>query len=322
MAFFFNDYSSSGLNDISFLGLPFDPSVKHSTSCPSLSTSNSSPLRTNTNNSSNTINTDDTMSDSNKSNSGGGFGSRIPRINFGFRKQAKNVPASSSATSVPAGSGGNSNWSERSTPEGCEDSPPVTTRGGGGVTAGGTKPVAAATSSSSPRSSNNSSPNVGRSKSLRLPRGSTYVAKFSTQTAATRTGAAPHSKMDNVRDEAEDFYPDDLVDTGSQQFDDFNDLSQPRPYSMSKTAQSGLIRSGSGRPRSNTLAAPSSNPSSRESSPGGLTMSTGSSGGGGGTAANGPRELERMKFGFGGGGYGGGSLSQSDALDDYQVHMQ
>ena len=139
----------------------------------------------------------------------------------------------------------------------------------------------------------------------------------------------PHSKMDNVRDEAEDFYPDDLVDTGSQQFDDFDDLSQPRPYSMSKTAQSGLVRSGSGRPRSNTLAAPSSNPSSRESSPGGLTMSAGSSGGssgggggGGGTAANGPRELERMKFGFGGGGgYGGSSLSQSDALDDYQVHI-
>ena len=298
MAFFFNNNSSSGLNDISFLDLPFDPSVRHSTSCPSLS---SSPLHTNTNNSSNT-NTD-TMSDSNKtkatSNGGGGFGSRIPKINFGFRKQTKNV-TTSSVTSVP-GNGENISWSERSTPEGCEGNPPVTRSG---VTGGGTKPAA-----SSPSSSNNSSPIVGRSKSLRLPR-STYVAKYSTQTAAITTTAV-HSKVDSIRDEAEDFYPDDLVDTGSQ-FDDF-DLSQPR-HCSSKTGQTGLIKSG-GRARSYTLAAPSSNSSSRESSPGGLTMSAGSSGS---STANGPRELERTKFGF----YGGGSLSQSDTVDDYQVYTR
>lgn len=114
--------------------------------------------------------------------------------------------------------------------------------------------------------------------------------------------------MGSIHDEAEDFYPDDLVDTGSQ-FDDF-DLSQPRQYS-SKTGQTGLVKSGM-RPRSSTLAARSSNSSSRESSPGGLTMSAGSSSS---STANGPRELEKAKFGF----YGGGSLSQSDTVDDYQV---
>ena len=137
------------------------------------------------------------------------------------------------------------------------------------------------------------------------------MAKYSAQTTTS------HSKVhvDNVRDEAEDFYPDDIADIGSQQLDDF-DLSQPHHYS-SKTGQTGLARSG-GRPRSRTLAATSSNPSSRESSPGGLTMSTGSSGSDGGKAAvNRPRELERTKFGF----YGEGSLSQSDALDDYQVRV-
>jgi hypothetical protein len=143
------------------------------------------------------------------------------------------------------------------------------------------------------------------------------VAKFSTQTAGITTGAT-RSKVDTVRDEEDDFYPDDLVNTGSQQqFDDFDDFSQPRHYS-GKTGQTGFVRSGGVRPRSNTLAAPSSNSSSRESSPGGLTMSAGSSGGSssGGAAANGPRELERTKFGF-----GGYSLSQSDPMEDYQVHM-
>ena len=238
------------------------------------------------------------MSDSNKAkttSNGGGFGSRIPKISFGFRKQAKNV-TTSSATNVPD----HSSWSERSTPEGCEGSPPVTRRG---ITGGGTKPAA-----SSPSSSNNSSPIVGRSKSLRLPR-STYLAKYSTQMGAT-TSAVAHSKVDSMRDEAEDFYPDDLVDTGSQ-IDDF-DLSQPRPYS-SKTGQTSLVKSGM-RPRSSTLTASSSNSSSRENSPGGLTMSAGSSGSST-NAANVPRELERAKFGF----YGGGSLSQSDTVDVYQV---
>lgn len=115
--------------------------------------------------------------------------------------------------------------------------------------------------------------------------------------------------MDSVRDEAEDFYPDDLVDSGSSG-DGSSGLPEPQSSRrmVNKTGQTGLTKS-TGRPRSSTVSASTvSHLRSRSISPGGgLTMNV--------ATMNGSRELERTKFGF----YGG-SLSQTDTgNEEYEV---
>ena len=257
MAFFLNDYSSSGLNDISSLDLPLDLSSKKTNEPPTLLSLHSS-----------------SMSDPSKAKAtGGGLGSRIPKISFGFRKQTRNG-------STVANNDCNT-WSERSTPEGCEGSPPV---------------VRAASGTQSASSSNNSSPTIGRSKSLRLPRSNYTKYKFQ----------MTQSKVDSGRDEAEDFYPDDLVESVQLSNADNGSTEQRHHHHRNKTGQTGLVR-----PRSATVTAGSSNSSNRSSSPGCLTMSVGT------VVHNGSRELDRGKFGF----YGD-SLSQGDftgSAAQYQV---
>ena len=106
----------------------------------------------------------------------------------------------------------------------------------------------------------------------------------------------PQSNIDTVRDEAEDFYPDDSVDSGSSgDGSGSGESRQPR----TKTGQTSLVKSG--RPRSSTMSA--SHSRSRSISPGGLMMTTTSS------TLNGT-----SKFGF----YGG-SLSQSDPTNEDEV---
>ena len=261
MAFGSSDYFySAGLNIISSLDLSLDSPPSNTLRLPRTTSITSPSLFSN-----HSLSCND-MSDSGKSkSSGGGFGSRIPKINFGFRKQSKNIAAVSSTNGSDNGS-----CSERSTPEGCEGTPPPSR-------AVGTKKGAPG--------SNNSSPSVGRSKSLRLPR-STY------------TKYTARSNVDIARDEAEDYYPDDLLDSGGS--GDGSSSEQPTHLQVSKAGQTGLVKSG--RPRSSTVSAGSSR--SRSISPGGLMMTTGGANGG----------MDASRFGF----YGG-SLSQMDTNDDYQV---
>ena len=262
MAFFSSDFTTSGLNIISTLDLSLDPQPSKTFH---LAVAIASPPLCRSSHSLSCGN----MSDSSKSKSsfggGGGFGSRIPKINFSFRKQNKNVANVASSNGSDNGS-----CSERSTPEGCEGTPP---------------PVRAAITKQGPGSAH-SSPGVGRSKSLRLPR-STYL-KFS----------ASHSNVNSVRDEEEDFYPDDIADSGGSG-DGTSEEKQSCLYA-GKAGKTGLVKSG--RPRSSAISG-SSQSRSRSISPGGLMMTT-----------NGAMNAETGRFGF----YGG-SLSQSDFNEDGQV---